>query len=98
MNKEIVMSRVDIPMAGLQQTPPPWWRFRIVWFAIGLPALVVLASLYTASLAWRHADPVVVDPRPGHSASAQDAAESGHPSSAMEPAERARNHAATPGR
>ena len=42
---------------------PPWWHFRIVWFVLGLPAAVVLASLYTATLAWRHMDPVVVDAR-----------------------------------
>ncbi len=64
----------------------PWWRFGIVWFALGLPALVVVASLVTGAIAWRHADPLVTEPRPGGSAGA------------MEPAERARNHAATPPR
>ena len=67
------------------ETPAlPWWHFGIVWFTLGLPALVVIASLATASIAWRHVDPLVVEAQPGRAS--------------QEPAERARNHAATPKR
>ena len=66
--------------------PLPWWRFGIVWLALALPALVVVASLCTAGIAWRHADALVIDAR-----------EAGAPA-ARSPAEQARNHAATPPR
>ena len=66
----------------------PWWRFRIMWLVLGLPATVVCSSLVSAGIAWTHIDPVVIDPVPTQAASAN----------ALEPAQRARNHAATPGR
>ena len=66
----------------------PWWRFGIMWLVLGLPAAVVCTSLVTAGIAWTHIDPVVADRAPAQPASA----------SALEPAQRARNHAATPGR
>ena len=66
----------------------PWWRFRIMWLVLGLPATVVCTSLVTAGIAWTHIDPVVTDPVPSQAAGAN----------ALEPAQRARNHAATPGR
>lgn len=66
----------------------PWWRYGIVWFTLGLPAVVVVACLFTAVLAWRYADPVISERQPTSSLR----------SPALEPAERARNHAATPGR
>ena len=84
------------PPAGA--LPPPWWRFRIMWLVWGLPATVVVASLFSAGIAWRHIDPLVTDTRPSHALGAEDLAEHGQPTSALEPAERARNHAATPGR
>lgn len=62
----------------------PWWRFRMVWFAIAGPALVVVAALATAVIAVRGADTVLrVEP----SASV-----------AHTPAVQARNHAASGGR
>ena len=88
-------NRIAPPLPGAP-APLAWWHYRIVWFALGLPALVVVASLYTAGLAWRHADEQVFDPRPARVA-AEDVVERGHPANALEPAERARNHAATPG-
>jgi len=94
MNKETVMNESD-NTATTPAKAPPWWHFRIVWFVLGLPAAVVLASLYTATLAWRHMDPVVVDAR---QVSAEGAADPVRVGNALEPAERARNHAATPGR
>lgn len=36
-----------------------WWRYPIVWLVVGGPAAVVAASLYTASLAIKHVDPVL---------------------------------------
>ena len=79
--------------AGAPQAPP-WWHYRIVWFAMGLPALVAVASLFTAGLAWHGADVPLTGPRTAQAA--EDAAEHGAHAVALEPAERARNHAATP--
>jgi len=80
------------------QPPLPWWRFGMAWFVVGLPLLVVVASLVTATIAWRHADTQVYDPpaqRP------QGATGAGVVAPApgvgpLEPAQQARNHAATP--
>jgi uncharacterized protein len=63
-------------------TPAVWWRLPIVWMVIGGPALVVVASFVTLSLAIRHPDPVL-----GTAASKSE-----------QPAVQGRNHAATPGR
>ena len=102
MNKEMAMT-TDHPADGLRppvtEPPLPWWRFKIVWLVLGLPASVVVASLFTAGIAWRNVDPVITDARPSHSLAADDAAEHGQrATTALEPAVTARNHAATPGK
>ena len=79
------------PMVRAVSSPEaaqPWWRFRIRWLVLGLPAAVVCTSLITAAIAWTHIDPVVSEPVSVQPTSAN----------ALEPAQRARNHAATPGR
>ena len=87
----------SLPPPATAATPPlPWWRFKIMWLTLGLPASVVVASLYTAGIAWRHIDPVVTDTPSAQAA--EEVAEHGHRASQMDPAERARNHAATPSR
>ncbi len=60
-------------------TNRPWWREPMLWLVLGGPAAVVLASLVTAVIAWRGADPVVTES-----------------AGAMQPAVKARNHAAAP--
>lgn len=80
-----------------QLTPPlpaPWWRFGIVWLALGLPAAAVVGSVLSAVLAWRYIDPVVVDAPPA--AQVTTPADGTPRANALEPAQRARNHAATP--
>lgn len=64
--------------------PLPWWRIRMLWLVIGGPALVVVASLVTAVLAWRGGD----RPLPTGAAAPEAAT--------MTPATQARNHAAQP--
>jgi hypothetical protein len=59
----------------------PWWRYPIVWLALGGPLVVVIASIATLVIAITHPDPVL----PVH-ANAPDA----------QPAVQARNHAAAP--
>lgn len=66
-------------------SPPraaPWWRHGMLWLVIGGPVAVVVASLATAVIAVRGADPLVEAPS---SSGRQE-----------QPAVQARNHAATP--
>ena len=95
------MSTTDtLNVAPTALQPAPWWRFGIVWFTFGLPATVVVASLFTAGIAWRHIDPVVVDvpvatSAPGRASTITPTVVDAR-ANALEPAQRARNHAATP--
>ena len=68
--------------SGAAPESPDWWRLPIVWMVIGGPALVVVASFVTLTLAIRHPDPVL------QAAPAKTHAEI--------PAVQARNHAAAP--
>lgn len=65
----------------------PWWREPMVWLVIGGPAIVVVAAIATGIVAWRGADPLVLE------APAVSAAPS---NPTLAPAMTARNHAATP--
>ncbi len=40
----------------------PWYRYPMVWLVIGGPAIVVVAGIVTAVIAYRGADPVVTVP------------------------------------
>lgn len=68
----------------------PWWRHGMLWLVIGGPALVVVASLITAFIAIRGADPVLSREEPGAVVNPKEGVD------AMTPAVQARNHAATP--
>ncbi|MEP6503293.1 MAG: hypothetical protein ABJD97_08195, partial [Betaproteobacteria bacterium] len=74
----------------------PWWRFPFVWLVVGLPAGAVVAAIASGILAVRHADPVVDEYQAGLRQAADEPIERGAAHGSMEPAERARNHAATP--
>jgi hypothetical protein len=41
-----------------EQQSPPWYRISMVWLMIGLPATVVVASLFTAVIAYQNAPEV----------------------------------------
>ena len=74
----------------------PWWRIRMVWFAFGAPALVVVASFVTLFFAIHGRDIPLSEmgSAEGSTPAATDvAAKQGHA-----PAVQARNHAATPRR
>ena len=60
----------------------PWWRYGMVWLALGGPAVVVVASVATLLIAIAYPDPVLPTRAAG--------------SEAQQPAVQARNHAATP--
>lgn len=40
----------------------PWYRIGMVWLVLGGPAVVVVAGIVTAVIAYRGADPVVTVP------------------------------------
>lgn len=76
----------------------PWWKIPMVWVVISGPLSVVIASLLTAVIAWRHIDPVIVDTRTGAviGHAGDEVAPAIHPKDAHAPAQRARNHSASP--
>ena len=63
-------------------THQAWWRHGMVWLVIGGPLVVVMASIATAVIAIRGADPLVET--------------SARAATSERPAVQARNHAATP--
>jgi len=82
MNHDLPTSVPESP-----EKAPPWWRVGMVWLVLGGPAIVVVASIGTAVVAYRGADEVLVQ-----TASAREAPV--RPDSRT-PAVTARNHAAT---
>lgn len=70
--------------------PQPWYRYPIVWMVIGGPLVVVVASLVTAFIAIRGADPVLTREDSAAAAVGRDGMDT------LSPAVQARNHAATP--
>lgn len=70
--------------SDVTREPVPWWRWPMVWLVVGGPATVVVAALATAVIAFRGADPVVLE-RPAAQAAG---------SSAEMPALQARNQGA----
>lgn len=79
----------DRPDAGAASggAGAPWWRVGMVWLVLGGPALVVVASVITAVVAYRGADEVLVETPSARHAPVQPTGQT--------PALQARNHAAT---
>lgn len=80
--------------------PRPWFREPLVWMVIGGPLLVVIASIVTVTLAIQNPDPVL-DRRPVAVPSAAvldklTPAEREAVLSSLLPAQKGRNHVATP--
>ncbi len=83
------MAQVQEPKAST-----PWWKFGHVWLIISGPAIVVVAGIITAVIAFNGADPVID----------QNYYENGininktlrENAKNMGPAQSVRNHAATP--
>ena len=64
----------------------PWWRVGMVWLVIAGPAAVVVAGFATLGIALTHVDPVLQEP-PVATAKGD---------ASLQPAMKARNHAASP--
>lgn len=76
-----------------EQPGKPWWKHGLVWLIISGPAAVVIASIFTVSLALKNPDHVV-----DKSSYQQNLARNQHLKEAgksLAPAHQARNHAAT---
>lgn len=76
------------------QADAPWWKEPMCWVVIGGPASVVVASLATAVIAWKHIDPIIQEDKSG----VNNVVLQGPPGSSTGPAVQGRNHAATAGR
>jgi hypothetical protein len=71
---------------------PKWWKSGYAWLVFGGPAIVVVASLTTVYIAVNGQDPLITrDENVGMTTKSLTDAEK----NALEPAIRARNHAAT---
>ena len=79
-----------------EPTPLPWWRSGMVWLVISGPLAVVIASFVSAAVAWTHIDPVIT--ANGRFGADDDVATTNNPKDPLAPAQKARNHAATPDR
>lgn len=81
------------------QTPDPWWRVGPMYLVVGGPLVVVAASLMTAVIAVKGADPVL-DKAAYQATLAQARRLQGAEREAalikLQPAHQARNHAASP--
>jgi hypothetical protein len=75
------------PLAGTALVAAPWWRVGMVWLVLGGPAVVVVASIGTAVVAYVGADEVLVNMPSARHAPVQP--------TGVTPALMARNHAAT---
>jgi hypothetical protein len=84
------------PPLPTTEPPTPWWRVPMVWVVLSGPLSVVVASLATAVVAWRHIDPVLEATRPAHARPGADVDVPASPKDSLAPAMKARNHAATP--
>lgn len=80
------MSQQDNP-----KSTGPWWREKFMWLVVGGPSLVVVASFVTLALALHFPDPVLEERVPEASGVAANA----KLPTALAPAQKARNHAAT---
>ncbi len=87
MSKPAVLSPRLNPLQAARSTETPWWRVGMVWLVLSGPAVVVVAGISTAVIAYRGADEVLVRPPSASEAPVRPGADT--------PAVAARNHAAT---
>ena len=87
------------PNPSVSAPPPPWWKVRAMWLVVGGPLVVVVASIATAVIAVRHADPVLDKAEYARTLEAARQLPPGEREAALiklQPAHQARNHAASP--
>ena len=87
------------PTASVSSTPTPWWRVKAMWLVVGGPLAVVIASMVTLTLAIKNPDPVLDKRAPGQALKpAEDIGDAARAEALikLQPAQQARNHAASP--
>jgi len=77
-----------------QNQKPKWWKSGYAWLVFAGPAIVVVASLTTVYIAVNGQDPVLAHDESQNDKALQTA-KSVAEKNALEPAVKARNHAAT---
>ena len=87
MNPDFSDPGRDAPGAVGAIPPTAWWRVGMVWLVLSGPAIVVVAAIGTAVLAYWGADEVLVDSPSARHAPVRPTGQT--------PAITARNHAAT---
>jgi len=80
------MSPSDKPQDAATTPPAPWWHEPTMWLVVGGPTVVVFACMATLALALIYPDPVLEEKSAASTTAAQ------------QPAQKARNHAATGGK
>lgn len=83
-------------MQNRNERATPWWKVPMVWLVVGGPLSVVVASIATAVIAWKHIDPVITTASQGEIRPGDNMAPKLSPKDALAPAQQGRNHAATP--
>lgn len=86
-------------VAAVTAAPVAWWRVPHMWLVVGGPAAVVVASLITAFIAVKNADPVLDKAEFERGREAAQLLEGQAKADALiklQPAHQARNHAASP--
>jgi uncharacterized protein len=53
------MTSTNHPSTATPEHPKHWWQYPFVWLIVGGPAIVVVAGITTAVIAYRHVDPVL---------------------------------------
>ena len=79
--------------------PIPWWKVPHMWLVVGGPLVVVVAAIATAVIAVNGADPVLNKAdfeRDLKAAHALDGQARARAMETLQPAQQARNHAASP--
>ncbi len=90
MSASDVKNEMGETAADAQQSGP-WYRYPLVWLVIAGPFIVVIAAIYSASIAYRGADLLVQDQRDATREHAlRDVTEPGSAQTVFEPADKAR--------
>ena len=85
--------------ASVPASTTPWWRVKAMWLVVGGPLAVVIASMVTITLAIKNPDPVLDKRAPNQALKpAEDIGDAARAEALvkLQPAQQARNHAASP--
>lgn len=82
--------------AAAQPAPAPWWKFGHVWLVVAGPVAVIIAGVATAWIAVSSPDPVIAEDYYRQGIEINRTLEAREAERSLTPAQRARNHAATP--